>query len=177
MPNALRTYVRLIDRISDYTGIIAMYLIFLMVGVLILDAVTSGLQIYLHWCVELAQFTLAAYYFMGGAKTMKDGDHVRMDLLYDRFSPRGKTWIDLVTIFCMLFYLVIMLIGAVSSLGYAIDTDERRFSMWNPSMIPIKGLMVACLILMVLQVISEIIKHVAELRGAPLTATPEEIAS
>lgn len=176
MPEALKTYVRLIDRIADYTGIFAMYLIFVMVGVLILDAVTSGLQIYLHWCVELAQFTLAAYYFMGGAKTLKDGDHVRMDLLYDRLSPRGKSTIDLVTIFCLLFYLVIMLIGGLSSLEYAIQTDERRFSMWNPSLIPIKALMVVCLVLMILQTVAEIIKHIAELRGVSLTAGTKETA-
>lgn len=167
MNNAIKTYVRWVDRVADYTGVFAMYLIFAMVGILILDAITSGLQIYLHWCIELAQFVLAAYYFIGGAKTLKDGDHVRMDLLYDRFSVRGKTWIDLVTIFCLLFYLVVMLIGGISSLEYAIQTDERRFSMWNPSLIPIKSLMVACLCLMILQVISEIFKHVSVLRGAP----------
>ncbi len=181
MPKSLQTYVRWVDRVSDYTGIFAMYLIFAMVGVLILDAVTSGLQIYLHWCVELAQFILAAYYFMGGAKTMKDGDHVRMDLLYDRLSPKGKTITDLVTISCLLFYLVIMFIGGMSSLGYAIETGERRFSMWNPSLIPIKALMVICLGLMILQTLSEIIKHVADLRGTPIapasTIAAEETTS
>lgn len=180
MPKALQTYVRWIDGVSDITGFIAMYLIFAMVGVLLLDAVTSGLQIYLHWCVELAQFVLAAYYFMGGAKTMKDGDHVRMDLLYDRLSDKNKTRVDLVTIFCLLFYLVVMFIGGMSSLQYAIETGERRFSMWNPSLIPIKALMVACLALMILQTLSEIIKHLADLRGTPVfpakTPAAEEIS-
>lgn len=171
MPKALRCYIRITDRLSDYVGLFAMYLIFVMVGVLILDAITSSLQIYLHWCIELAQFTLAAYYFMGGAKTLKDGDHVRMDLLYDRLGLRGKTWVDMITIFCLLFYLVIMLIGAVSSLNYAIETDERRFSMWNPSMVPIKALMVACLVLMILQTVAEALKHAATLIGVDLTET------
>lgn len=176
MPELIKKYVRVTDRISDFTGLIAMYLIFAMVFILILDAVTSGMQIYLHWCIELAQFVLAAYYFMGGAKTMKDGDHVRMDLLYDRLSPKGKTWIDLVTIFCLLFYLVVMLIGGISSLEYAIQTDERRFSMWNPSLVPIKALMVGCLVLMILQTVAEIFKHIADLRGTPLTASAKDAA-
>lgn len=176
MPELIKKYVRLTDKISDVTGIIAMYLIFAMVFILILDAVSSGMQIYLHWCIELAQFVLAAYYFMGGAKTMKDGDHVRMDLLYDRLSSKGKTWIDLVTIFCLLFYLVVMLIGGISSLEYAIQTDERRFSMWNPSLVPIKALMVGCLVLMILQTVAEVFKHIADLRGTPLTASAKDAA-
>jgi TRAP-type mannitol/chloroaromatic compound transport system permease small subunit len=169
MPGPIRLYVRAVDAISDYVGYAAMALIFVMVGVLLLDAVMRNVvQIPLHWCIEFAQFTLAAYYFMGGAWSLKAGEHVRMDLLYERLSPRGKHWLDLVTVFCLLFYLVLLQIGSISSLEYAIETDERRFSMWNPSMIPIKALMVACIFLMILQAVSLMFKHVAALRGEEL---------
>ncbi|MDO6458568.1 TRAP transporter small permease subunit [Celeribacter halophilus] len=170
MPNIIQTYVRWIDRLSDYVGLIAMYLIFLMVGILLLDAITRNvIDIPLHWCIEAAQFTLAAYYFMGGPKTMKDGDHVRMDLLYDRLSARGKHKMDIVTLACLMFYLVVLFIGSISSLNYAIATGETRFSMWNPSMIPIKSLMVGCIGLMIAQTLSEFFKHIAALRGESLT--------
>ncbi|WP_193140659.1 MULTISPECIES: TRAP transporter small permease subunit [unclassified Meridianimarinicoccus] len=170
MPKALQLYVRIIDRISDYVGIVAMYLIFAMIGILLMDAITRNvLEIPVHWGIEAAQFTLAAYYFMGGAKTMKEGDHVRMDLLYDRLSERGKHRLDAITAACLLFYLVVLFIGSISSLEYAIQTDERRFSMWNPSMIPIKTLMVGCIALMILQTVSEFFKHIAALRGEVLS--------
>ncbi|WP_116133521.1 TRAP transporter small permease subunit [Tropicimonas sp. IMCC34043] len=166
MPEMIRAYVRTVDRISDYVGIVAMYLIFVMVGVLLLDAITRNvIDIPLNWCVEFTQFTLAAYYFMGGAMSLKNEDHVRMDLFYERLSERGKAWLDAVTIFCLLFYLGVLFWGSISSLGYAIATNEKRFSMWNPSMIPIKSLMVACIALMILQTISIFIKTVAKLRG------------
>lgn len=170
MPKFVKTYVRIVDRVSDYTGIVAMYLIFAMVAILLVDAVTRNvIDIPLHWGIEAAQFTLAAYYFLGGAMTIKNNDHVRMDLFYGKLSPRGRDKMDLVTIGCLLFYLVVMLIGSVSSLQYAIETNEKRFSMWNPSMIPIKILMVACIVLMILQTISMILKHVAGLKGEELT--------
>ncbi|MEP5090693.1 MAG: TRAP transporter small permease subunit, partial [Paracoccaceae bacterium] len=128
-------------------------------------AVTRNvIQIPLHWPVELAQFTLAAYYFMGGAKTLKDNTHVRMDLFYDNLSDRGKARLDAVTVFCLLFYLCVMLFGSISSLEYAISTNEKRFSMWNPSVIPIKMLMVGCIVLMILQTISMIIKYISAAR-------------
>lgn len=166
MPQAIKTYVRVIDRLSDQVGLVAMYLIFLMIGILLLDAVTRNVvQIPLHWCIEAAQFTLAAYYFMGGAMTLKNDDHVRMDLLYSHLSDRGKARLDLITAACLLFYLATLLIGSISSLRYAIETGERRFSMWNPSMIPIKALMVACVALMILQAISLVFKHLMTLRG------------
>ena len=81
MPKPIRLYVSTVDRLADYVGVVAMYLIFLMVGILLLDAITRNVtDIPLHWCIEAAQFTLAAYYFMGGAKTLKDGDILNIDV-------------------------------------------------------------------------------------------------
>ena len=169
MNQAVRTYVRTVDRLSDHVGIVAMYLIFLMIGILLLDAVTRNvLDIPIHWAIESAQFTLAAYYFLGGAMTLKNNDHVRMDLFYESLSEKGKARMDLITIGCLIFYLLVLLSGSISSLEYAIETGERRFSMWNPSMIPIKALMVGCIVLMLLQSVSLVFKHLATLRGEQL---------
>jgi TRAP-type mannitol/chloroaromatic compound transport system permease small subunit len=165
VPKLIRDYVRIIDKMSDWIGLVAMYLIFAMGAVLLLDALTRNSGFPLHWCIELAQFILAAYYFMAGPKTLKDNDHVRMDLIYSNLSERGKAILDLITVWCLLFYLSVMLAGSISSLSYAIATDEKRFSMWNPSVIPIKALMVGCIIMMILQSISLVFKHYAAVRG------------
>jgi TRAP-type mannitol/chloroaromatic compound transport system permease small subunit len=167
MTGALKAYVRIVDKLSDWVGIVGMYLIVVMIAVLLLDAVTRNIIHFpLHWCVEFAQFTLAAYYFMGGAMTLKNNDHVRMDLIYSNLSERGKAIMDLITVWCLLFYLGVLLFGSISSLSYAIATNETRFSIWNPSMIPIKSLMVACIILMILQTISLIFKYFWAVREA-----------
>ncbi|MBL9056705.1 MAG: TRAP transporter small permease subunit [Rhodobacteraceae bacterium] len=166
MPQVIRAYVRLVDRVSDYVGYLAASLIFVMGATLIFDAITRNvLHIPVHWAIEFTQFTLAAYYFMGGPITMKNEDHVRMDLWYANLSERGKAKLDLATVGCMIFYLGVMLVGSISSLQYAIQTGERRFSMWNPSVIPIKALLTLCLVLMLLQAFSLMFKHIATLRG------------
>jgi TRAP-type mannitol/chloroaromatic compound transport system permease small subunit len=166
MPQMIRSYVRIVDRMSDYVGYLAASLIFVMGATLLMDAVTRNiLNIPVHWAIEFTQFTLAAYYFMGGPMTLKNNEHVRMDLWYANMSERGKAKLDLVTVWCMIFYLGVMLVGSLSSLQYAIETNERRFSMWNPSVIPIKALLSVCLVLMLLQAFSLVFKHVATLRG------------
>jgi TRAP-type mannitol/chloroaromatic compound transport system permease small subunit len=169
MPHLIRAYVRIVDRMSDYVGYLAAALIFVMVATLLLDAVTRNvLNIPIHWAIELTQFTLAAYYFMGGPITLKNNQHVRMDLWYANLSDRGKARLDLVTVWCMIFYLGVMLVGSISSLQYAIETNEKRFSMWNPSVIPIKALLTVCLVLMLLQAFALVFKHAATLRGERL---------
>jgi len=166
MPQVIKGYVRLVDRISDYVGYLAASLIFFMGATLLFDAFTRNvIQMPVHWAIELTQFTLAAYYFMGGPITLKNNEHVRMDLWYSNLSERGKAKMDLITIGCLIFYLVVLLVGSISSLQYAIATGERRFSIWNPSVIPIKALLTVCLVLMLLQAFSLVFKHIATLRG------------
>lgn len=169
MPHLIRAYVRIVDKVSDYVGYLAASLIFFMGATLLLDAVTRNiLNVPVHWAIELTQFTLAAYYFMGGPITLKNNEHVRMDLWYANMSDRGKAKLDLVTVWCMIFYLGVMLVGSISSLQYAIETNEKRFSMWNPSVIPIKALLTVCLVLMLLQAFALVFKHIATIRGERL---------
>jgi TRAP-type mannitol/chloroaromatic compound transport system permease small subunit len=169
MPHLIKAYVRIIDKMSDYVGYLAASLIFVMGATLIMDAITRNvLNIPVHWAIEFTQFTLAAYYFMGGPITLKNNEHVRMDLWYANMSDRGKAKLDLFTVGCLIFYLGVMLVGSISSLQYAIETNERRFSMWNPSVIPIKSLLSVCLVLMLLQAFALVFKHIATLRGERL---------
>ena len=75
---------------------------------------------------------------------------------------------DMITSACMIFYLVILLLGAVSSLEYSIEIDQRLFSMWNPSVVPIKVFMAAAIVLMILQAVSLVFKDLAVWRGADI---------
>ena len=163
MPSFIRTYVKYVDYISTKFGRLAMYLIFLMIGTLLLGAITRNiLNIPLSWTVEMAQFTMTAYYIMGGAYSIQMDDHVRMDLIYGLYSDKTKARIDIFTSVFLVFYLVCLLIGSISSTMYAIEYGQRKFSQWNPSMIPIKVIMVFGIILMLLQVISTFFKDWAK---------------
>ncbi len=143
-----------------------MYMIFVMVGVLLLGAITRNiLNIPLSWTVEMAQFIITAYYILGGAYTIQMKEHVRMDLLYDRFSDKTKARIDVFTDLFLIFYLITLLIGSISSTMYAIEYGERKFSQWNPSMIPIKVIMVTGIILTLMQATATFFKDIAKSTG------------
>ena len=170
MPSLIVKYVKWVDYISTRFGRLAMYTIFLMIGTLLLGAVTRNiLNIPLSWTVEMAQFTMTAYYILGGAYSMQLNSHVRMDLLYDRYSDKTKAKIDIWTNFFLVFYLVCLLVGSISSTIYAIEYEQRKFSQWNPSMVPIKLIMVFGIILMLLQTVSTFFKDIAKSRGMEIS--------
>lgn len=166
MNRFVSNYVRFVDYWSTLFGRLTMYLIFVMIGVLLLGAITRNiLDFPLSWTVEMAQFLMTAYYITGGAYSMQLNSHVRMDLIYDRCSEKSRAKIDSFTSFFLVFYLACLLFGSISSTIYAIEYDQRKFSQWNPSMIPIKIIMVFGIVLMLLQAISTFFKDLAKARG------------
>jgi len=166
MPKFIISYVKYVDYVSTKFGRLSMYLIFLMIGTLLLGAITRNiLNFPLSWTVEMAQFTITAYYILGGPYSMQMDDHVRMDLIYGLYSDKTKARIDVFTNIFLLVYLIVLLIGAISSTQYAIEYGQRKFSQWNPSMIPIKIIMTFGIFLMILQTISTFFKDLAKSLG------------
>ena len=170
MPKFIISYVKYVDYASTKFGRFSMYLIFLMIGTLLLGAITRNiLNFPLSWTVEMAQFTITAYYILGGPYSMQMDDHVRMDLIYGLYSDKTKAKIDVFTNIFLLVYLIVLLIGAISSTQYAIEYGQRKFSQWNPSMIPIKIIMTFGIFLMILQTISTFFKDLAKSLGGSIT--------
>lgn len=170
MPGIIRSYVRWVDGGTRLVGKLAMYLVVVMTGILLYSSVMRTVfNAPLIWSVELAQFTMSAYYLLGGAYVMLLRGHVRMDLLYSRWPPKRQAMTDAFTDLFLIFYLVILLFGAVSSIGYAIEYNQTARSAWAPPMAPIKIIMGFGILLMLLQSIAMFFKDLAAARGEPLT--------
>lgn len=165
MPPLIRRYVVYVEALNRLTGRAAMYLIFVMMGILLYSSFSKTLLLPAQWTLEMAQFTLVAYYLLGGAYSMQLGDHVRMDLLYGRWSDRTKTWVDAFTILFLIFYLILLLYGGYSSTEYALEYGERSYSAWRPYMAPIKIIACIGIVLMLLQAFALLFKDIAKLRG------------
>ena len=169
MPKAIRLFVRYVDAVNYVVGRFAMYLFFVMGGVLIyatLSRVLAGIPV--NWALEMSQFLLSAYYLLGGPYTLQLNGHVRMDLLYTQLSPQKRALTDAITILFVTFYLVVLFLGGLSATDYAIVYQQRNYSSWSPLLWPIKLVMTIAIFLMLLQTISIFFKDVAEARGKPI---------
>jgi TRAP-type mannitol/chloroaromatic compound transport system permease small subunit len=166
MPKALRIFIRVIDATSTAVGKFSQYLVFAMMGVLLYESFSRTLFNQPHiWVVEVAQFTMAAYYLLGGGYSMILDGHVRMDLLYGRWSPRTRALVDVITAIVLVFYLVVLMIGAVSSVEYALQYKQVNYTSWAPQLAPIKIIMTFGILLMLLQSIAIFLKDLATALG------------
>ncbi len=163
MPKLIKYYINTIDYISLKTGRATMYLVFVMMFILILSFVTRNIiNIPLIWIIEMAQFVMTGYYLLGGGYSMLTDDHVRMDLIYSKLKDKTKALLDSLTSVFLVFYLVILFYGSISSLTYTIETNQRLFTAWAPYVWPIKSIMTFGILLMLLQSIAIFFKDLAK---------------
>ena len=166
MPKFISFYVHTVDYICEKVGRFVMYGIFLMMFLLILSFITRNIINFpLMWIIEMAQFTITAYYLLGGGYSMITDDHVRMDLFYGKLSKKGKAKMDIFTSFFLIFYLAILFFGSITSLIYTIETKQKLFTAWAPYVWPIKSLMLIGILLMLLQAFSSLFKNIAHLKN------------
>jgi len=165
MPGFAKTFVRVVDGLNYGVGRMAMYLLFVLMAILMWSSISKLFFNPSLWTLELAQFVMVAYYILGGPYAMQMGSHVRMDLFYAKQSPVRRAWWDGFTVFALIFYLCVMLYGAIDSTAYALQYNERSPTAWRPYMWPIKVILCIGFTLMLLQAISALIKDIATLRG------------
>ena len=184
-----RIYVRWVDAMNYRIGRIMMYGIFVMMGILLWSSISKTFFLPTLWTLEMAQFAMVAYYITGGPYAMQLGANVRMDLFYHDWSVRKKAWFDAFTVLLLIFYLVVLLYGALGSTAYSlgywgqeplayfaglltgseeIGQLERSSTAWRPYIWPIKAVMILGFFLMLLQAISELIKDIATIREVDL---------
>ena len=165
MKNFIKRYVRFVDKINYRIGRVAMFTIFLMVGVMFYSAITKTFFRPALWTYEFSQFLMVAYFLVGGAYSIQLRGHVRMDLIYGNWSERTKSRWDSFTSLIMISYLGLLLYGSVDSTIYAISYGERSYSIWRPYMWPIKIIMTFGIFLMLLQAISQFFKDIYGAKG------------
>jgi len=144
MPRPVVVYVRVVERLGRAVGALAMVLTFVLAAILLEASVARLAFGTSHiWSVELAQFTMSAYYLLGGALSEQDAVHVRMDLFYSRLSPRAKLVMDCLTTPLVLVYLTFLFYGGIRSSLWAIENNQVNYTPWAPPMAPIKLIMTA----------------------------------
>jgi TRAP-type mannitol/chloroaromatic compound transport system permease small subunit len=116
MPRLLLRFADLVDALSRRVGCAAAWLYPVLVAVLIVNvAMRYGLGLGSIELEELQWHLFAAAFLLAFAYTYAADEHVRVDLLHARFSPRTRAWIELLG--CLLLLLPFAAITAV----YAFD--------------------------------------------------------
>lgn len=159
-------FLRAVNFISEWSGKLFSYLWIVAVLVATLEVVRRYVfNAPTLWALELTIFLCAAVYIMGGAYTLYHDKHISVNIIYDRFPPRVRTILDLVTFpFFFVFVSSLAWSGAVLTLR-AISLGEGSGSAWNPPIWPMYMIIAVGSALLLLEGLSKLINNIFILLG------------
>lgn len=164
---ALLGLSRGIDRVNTFIGRSASWLILVAVLVSAGNAVVRKvLNVSSNAWLELQWYLYGAAFLGAAAYTLKENEHIRIDIIYGMWSRRRQHWIDLIGHVLFLMPFVTLMIWflypwAMRSIHSGeVSTNSGGLALW-----PAKLLLLTGFILLFFQGISEIIKKIAVIRG------------
>ncbi len=170
----LLAFSRLIDTVNEAIGKWISWAIFVAVLVSAGNAVvrktfnmSSNAWLELQWYLFGAAFLLAAAY------TLKQNEHIRIDIVYGLFSRRVQHWIDLFGhVFFLMPFVILMIVYFTEYVELSYRTQEVSSSAGGLILWPAKSLLLVGFAQLGFQGISEIIKKIAIMTGNMDDPTP-----
>jgi TRAP-type mannitol/chloroaromatic compound transport system permease small subunit len=154
---------RIINRIIDVLGLVCVVLMVLLLLNVFYDVVmryvfndsSIGMQ-------ELEWHLFALVFLLGVAYTLKEDSHVRVDILYEKFSPKKKAILNIVGI--IIFIIPFSIVVLIGSWTYTIDAFTIGEGSPDPGGLPyrfiIKGSIVLSFAFLILSSMGFILRSI-----------------
>jgi TRAP-type mannitol/chloroaromatic compound transport system permease small subunit len=169
--------------LNDKIGEAIHWLVLLMVLVGAINAVVRyfsrslGLSLNLTPVGEAQWYMFSVVFLLGAAYALRHDVHVRVDVLYERLSVKGRAWIDLAgTVLFLVPFSIMMLWVSFPAVRASWQIRETSPDPGGLPRYPIKALILVSFVLLLLQAFSQAVKCVDRIRGgdSDFGVTPPE---
>jgi TRAP-type mannitol/chloroaromatic compound transport system permease small subunit len=148
----MQRFLNFIDAVSTWLGkFTSVFCVFMVLAIVYEVIMRYVFNLPTLWVTESVIFAGALVYVIAGAWTMLEGQHVRVDFVWERFSARNRAILDAVSYLFFLVYILGMLWAAIIYAWDSIQELEKVGSPWNPPVYPIKAALAASIVLVLLQ--------------------------
>ena len=122
------------------------------------------------WAYDLSYMLYASIFMLGASYALQQGAHIRTDMLWEGYSDRTKGIIDSVAYIVFFFpALLLLFVTSFDDAYYAWQIGERsEQTAWRPILWPLKAVIPATALLLMLQGVSELLKSLYAVRTGQL---------
>jgi TRAP-type mannitol/chloroaromatic compound transport system permease small subunit len=154
---------RAIDRFTERSALLFAWLLVPLLAVVGWEVLSRyAFDAPTTWAYETIYMLYAAMFMLGAAYALRTGAHVRTDFFSEKWAPRTRAAIDAVA-YVVLFFpgMVLFFVAGLEATFHAWAINERSAdTSWFPPLWPLKALVPASALLLLIQGVSEFLKSV-----------------
>ena len=114
----IKKIVNGMDQISEWSGRIFVWLVIPLTGLVVFEVISRRFFDAPHiWSLEVIDFVYGPYFMLVAAYTLLHQAHVRIDVIYAKFSTRTRGILDIIT--SLIFFFPFCTIVFVQGIIYA----------------------------------------------------------
>jgi len=152
----MKRFVVFIDAVNERIGKFACFLMVPLIIVVTYEVVVRyAFNSPTIWAHESSGFAFLLLVVLGGAWVLHEGGHIRVDVLYSRFSPYKKAIADMFTSTVFFVFTITLLWKGIGFAWRSVAIQETSNTVFAPPLWPFKIAIVLAASLLVLQGIAE----------------------
>ncbi len=132
-------FIRFVELITGWSGRLVAYWAIIAVFVYYYEVIARYVfNSPTNWAHESMFLMFGMQYLLAGGYALREGAHVRVDVIYERFSPRTRALIDIVSSFFFFVFAATLLVTGYFFARDSIDVWEVSFTEWAIQYWPVK---------------------------------------
>ncbi|MES9971497.1 MAG: TRAP transporter small permease subunit [Candidatus Thiodiazotropha sp.] len=113
-----------------------------------------------NWAHESMFLMFGMQYLIAGGFVLREGAHVRVDVIYNQFSNRTKAIVDVITSIFFFIFMLTLLVTGWTFFYDSYEVNEVSISEWGIQYWPIKLALSVGALLLLIQGIAQLIKDI-----------------
>ncbi|MFC1914950.1 TRAP transporter small permease subunit [Chloroflexota bacterium] len=147
--------LRSIDAFSEWSGKTLSYFVYFIIFLLMYEIILRYFfDLPTAWVHESSKLIFGAASVLMGAYCLLHNQHIRIDVVYGRFSPRTKAIVDCFTLGIIMFFCTLQIIHGIPFARQAFELQEVPIMAFKPLLWPEKACIPLAGAMVVLQAIA-----------------------
>lgn len=154
-------FIRFVETLTGWSGKLVAY--WAMIAVLVYYYEVIARYVFnspTNWAHESMFLMFGMQYLLSGGYALREDAHVRVDVIYERFSLRGRVIIDIISSFFFFVFATTLLVTGFIFASDSIDVWEVSFTEWAIQYWPVKITIVIGALLLLLQGAAKLMRDV-----------------
>jgi TRAP-type mannitol/chloroaromatic compound transport system permease small subunit len=155
-----KRFVVLVDAVAEKSGKAVSVLIMVMMAIIIIEVVARyAFNSATSWAWPIDRQLFAIFILFGGVYTLRQGGHIRVEMLYDHFPPKMRLLARLIALACFLIFMGVLVWQGALMARISLMIGERASGTFRIPLYPFRTILPIAAFLFFLEGIADFIRN------------------